>query len=138
MNPFFGTSCAAPHAGAIAALLLSGNPSLTPTQVRTILTSTALDVESAGYDNISGYGIIQAFQAAGQVGNTTPCTAPTGLTVSNITTSSAVTGWTAVTGAVSYTLEYKDSASTAYKTDSSITTNSDTLVGLSAKHQVLF
>ena len=67
LSPFFGTSCAAPHAGAIAALLLSANPSLTTSQVRSILTSTALDIESAGYDNISGYGIIQAFQAASAV-----------------------------------------------------------------------
>lgn len=67
LSPFFGTSCAAPHAGAIAALLLSANPSLTTSQVRSILTSTALDIESSGYDNISGYGIIQAFQAASAV-----------------------------------------------------------------------
>ncbi|MEP6682757.1 MAG: S8 family serine peptidase [Parafilimonas sp.] len=67
LSPFFGTSCAAPHAGAIAALLLSANPSLTSAQVRSILTSTALDIESTGYDNVTGYGIIQAFQAAGAV-----------------------------------------------------------------------
>jgi len=62
-SPFFGTSAAAPHAGAIAALLKSANPSITPAQIRTILTSTALDIESAGYDNNSGYGIVQALQA---------------------------------------------------------------------------
>ena len=63
LNPFYGTSAAAPHAGAIAGLLKSANPALTPAQIRTILTSTALDVESVGYDNISGFGIVQAFQA---------------------------------------------------------------------------
>ena len=70
LSPFFGTSCAAPHAGAIAALLLSANPSLSAAQVRSILTSTALDIESTGYDNVTGYGIIQAFQAAGAVSTT--------------------------------------------------------------------
>lgn len=63
LNPFFGTSAAAPHAGAIAGLLKSANPALTPAQIRTILTTTAVDVESAGYDNISGFGVVQAFQA---------------------------------------------------------------------------
>jgi hypothetical protein len=63
LNPFYGTSAAAPHAGAIAALLKSAKPSLTQTQIRTILTTTALDVESAGYDNLSGFGIVQAFAA---------------------------------------------------------------------------
>jgi hypothetical protein len=32
-NPFYGTSAAAPHAGAIAALVKSANPSLTPAQI---------------------------------------------------------------------------------------------------------
>jgi Subtilase family/Secretion system C-terminal sorting domain len=63
LNPFFGTSAAAPHAGAIAALLKSADPTLTPAQIRTLLTTTTLDVEAAGYDNISGYGILQAYQA---------------------------------------------------------------------------
>ena len=63
LNPFYGTSAAAPHAGAIAALLKSAKPTLTQSDIRTILTTTAADVESAGYDNISGFGIVQAFEA---------------------------------------------------------------------------
>ena len=63
LNPFYGTSAAAPHAGAVAALVKSAKPSLTPAQIRTILTSTALDIESSGYDDVSGYGIVQAAQA---------------------------------------------------------------------------
>jgi hypothetical protein len=60
---FSGTSAAAPHAGAIAALLKSGFPSLTPAQVRTILTSTAIDIEAAGVDRDSGVGIVMPFEA---------------------------------------------------------------------------
>ncbi len=63
LNPFFGTSAAAPHAGAIAALIKSARPSITPAQMRTLLISTALDIQTPGYDNVSGYGIIQVFQA---------------------------------------------------------------------------
>ena len=57
---FFGTSAAAPHAAAIAALLKSYNPSLTPAEIRTALTSTALDIEAPGVDRDSGYGIVMA------------------------------------------------------------------------------
>lgn len=63
LNPFYGTSAAAPHAGAIAALIKSANPALTAAQIRTVLESTALDIEGVGYDITSGAGIIQAFQA---------------------------------------------------------------------------
>lgn len=65
---FFGTSAAAPHAAAIAALLKSANPSLTPTQIRNALTSTAIDIEGAGVDRNSGAGIIMAFQALQAIG----------------------------------------------------------------------
>ncbi len=62
-QPFYGTSAAAPHAAAIAALLKSRDPSLTPAQVRAILTSTALDIMAAGVDRNSGFGIVQADRA---------------------------------------------------------------------------
>lgn len=62
-NPFFGTSAAAPHAAGVAALLKSFKPSLTPQQIRTILTSTALDIEGSGVDRDSGYGIVMANRA---------------------------------------------------------------------------
>ncbi|KAF0249021.1 MAG: hypothetical protein FD167_1570, partial [bacterium] len=63
LNPFFGTSAAAPHAGAIAALVKSANPSLTTTQIRSILTLSAIDIEGAGRDNNAGFGILDAFAA---------------------------------------------------------------------------
>ncbi len=66
-NPFFGTSAAAPHAAAIAALVLDTNPTLTPAQVRTALTSTALDIEAPGVDRDSGGGILDALAAVGSV-----------------------------------------------------------------------
>ena len=62
-GPFFGTSAAAPHAGAIAALLLSYDHTLTPAQVRAALTNSALDIEAPGTDANSGAGIVMA-QAA--------------------------------------------------------------------------
>ena len=62
-NTFCGTSAAAPHAAAIAGLLLSFNAALTPAQIRTALTSSALDIEAAGVDRDSGVGIVMALQA---------------------------------------------------------------------------
>ncbi|MEU4420845.1 S8 family serine peptidase [Actinoplanes sp. NPDC024001] len=58
--PFFGTSAAAPHAAAIAALALSGNPGLSNAEIRAALTSTALDLAPSGYDNRTGHGVIRA------------------------------------------------------------------------------
>jgi Subtilase family len=61
--PFFGTSAAAPHAAAIAALVKSAHPSLTNAQVKEIMTSTALDTMAPGMDRDSGYGITMALPA---------------------------------------------------------------------------
>ena len=63
-NPFYGTSAAAAHGAAIAALVKSANPTLTAARVQTILTSTALDIEAPGIDRDSGSGILDAFAAA--------------------------------------------------------------------------
>lgn len=60
---FFGTSAAAPHAAAIAALVKSANTSLTGAQIRQILSSTAIDTMAAGVDRDSGYGILSALPA---------------------------------------------------------------------------
>ncbi|MDG4553115.1 MAG: S8 family serine peptidase [Candidatus Competibacter sp.] len=62
-NPFFGTSAAAPHAAAIAALMLSANNALTPAEVRQKMTSTTWDIEAPGVDRDSGAGIIDAYAA---------------------------------------------------------------------------
>lgn len=61
--PFFGTSAAAPHEAGVAALVKSANPALTNTQIRNILTSTAIDNMAPGVDRDSGYGIVNAAAA---------------------------------------------------------------------------
>jgi uncharacterized repeat protein (TIGR01451 family) len=69
-DPFYGTSAAAPHAAAIAALLKSAVPSLTPAQVRTALISTAIDIEIPGVDIDTGAGIVMTHAALQSVGAT--------------------------------------------------------------------
>lgn len=69
-QPFFGTSAAAPHAAAIAGLVLSGNPSASGADVREAFTATALDLTPAGYDNRTGAGVLRADTVLGYTGAT--------------------------------------------------------------------
>ena len=60
IDDFFGTSAAAPHAAGIAALMLQAQPNSTPEQLNAALQGSAIDMNSAGFDHDSGYGLIQA------------------------------------------------------------------------------
>lgn len=60
---FYGTSAAAPNAAAIAALVKSVFPALTPEQIRSALISSAIDIEAPGNDRDAGAGIIMAYEA---------------------------------------------------------------------------
>ena len=59
---FFGTSAAAPHAAAVAALVRQANPTASAAQVRAALLDTALPVGSAGPEAV-GAGLVDAFGA---------------------------------------------------------------------------
>nr|WP_242025486.1 S8 family serine peptidase [Leptolyngbya sp. FACHB-36] len=73
---FPGTSAAAPHAAAVAALMLQANSELTPATLYKILENTAWDLDDpytpgfdAGFDYASGYGLIQADRAIDSIIN---------------------------------------------------------------------
>ena len=69
-TPFFGTSAAAPHAAAIAALVVSGNPGIHTAAVRQAFNATALDLAPAGVDTRTGHGLIRADRVLAYTGAT--------------------------------------------------------------------
>jgi subtilisin-like proprotein convertase family protein len=66
--PFTGTSAAAPHAAAIAALMKSAVPTSTAAQLRTALIASAIDIEAPGVDRDTGAGIVMAQAALTAIG----------------------------------------------------------------------
>lgn len=55
-----GTSMATPHASAVATLVWSHHTGCSAAEVRSALGATALDIDSAGRDVRTGFGLIQA------------------------------------------------------------------------------
>jgi uncharacterized repeat protein (TIGR01451 family) len=62
-----GTSAAAPHVTGVAALLLQADPNLTPHEIEMILTSMAEPLGDNLPNNITGWGLIDAYAAGLQV-----------------------------------------------------------------------
>jgi subtilisin family serine protease len=58
-----GTSFAAPYVGALAALIRSRNPGLPAPEVRQLIIDTAEDIYTPGFDERTGWGRINAFDA---------------------------------------------------------------------------
>ncbi|HRP07500.1 MAG TPA: S8 family peptidase, partial [Gemmatimonadales bacterium] len=75
-----GTSMATPHVSGVAALLLAKNPSLTFDGLYAALKTGALDVETGGFDNKTGWGMVRAYNSLG--GGGTPPPVPLTLAVS--------------------------------------------------------
>ncbi|MGN0368979.1 MAG: S8 family serine peptidase, partial [Butyrivibrio sp.] len=66
-----GSSMAAPIVSAIAAMMISVNPSLTCEDVRQIIFGTATDLYDEGYDYYSGYGMVNAYECVKKAAETT-------------------------------------------------------------------
>jgi serine protease len=64
-----GTSMATPHVTGVAALAWSNNISCTAAQVRAALKATAIDLETTGRDDKTGYGLVQTKAASDYLAN---------------------------------------------------------------------
>jgi len=96
---FFGTSAAAPHAAAAAALMLQANPALSNIQIIAALQNSALPMSAratsaAAYDYDDGHGFLDVNMAFSQLPAAAPAisVSPTSLTVGG----SATLSWTAI------------------------------------------
>jgi subtilisin family serine protease len=58
-----GTSFASPYAAGVASLIRTRDPSLTPDEVLAILIATARDIDAPGFDQFTGWGLIDAAKA---------------------------------------------------------------------------
>jgi len=86
---FSGTSAAAPHVAGICALLLSQDPTLTPSEIKTILQLTAEDVGDPGQDDETGFGLVNAYGALDVENPLVSITNPSSYYVSGIVSISA-------------------------------------------------
>jgi Subtilase family/Calx-beta domain len=66
---FSGTSAAAPSAAAAAALIRQAIPGVTNTQIYNALKNTALDMNTPGYDFLTGSGLIRVDAAIASLSN---------------------------------------------------------------------
>lgn len=81
-----GTSLSCPLVAGVVALMLSVNSSLTPAEVSDMLTSSAEDLGTTGWDAEFGFGIVDARAAVALAASSTPST-----TVSTTSTSTTTT-----------------------------------------------
>ncbi len=87
-----GTSMAAPHVSAVAALLWSSARNLTNAQIRNAMTATALDLGASGRDTAYGYGLVQAYDALVYLGGGEPVDRPPSVTITEPLDGSTVAG----------------------------------------------
>ena len=96
-------------------------PSSNYASARTYAIQSATDLYGAGSAEV--IATTNAWYAVGVGAAYNNCTAPTGLSSSAITNTSATVNWSAVSGAVSYAVDYKTTASSTWTSAATATTS---------------
>ena len=107
---FYGTSAAAPNAGAIAALIHGAFPQLTAAQLIEALKSGATQLGSAPPDGTFGYGRIDAMGALGTFPIPTMTSLPASASLTAGTGSTAYSFTVSGTGALHFTVNSSNTA----------------------------
>lgn len=128
-----GTSMSAPLVSGLCALMLSGNPNLTPAEVLQCLSNSATNINSLnpGFNGKLGAGLINAQAAVQCAAPNAGCMVPYNLQATAVTGTGATLTWGVVPNASSYTLKYKPS-NIANWTTVTASGNNYTLTGLSS------
>src|SRR5205823_6228067 len=88
-----GTSASAPIVAAVAAMVLSVNPSLTAIQVQDILKQSADDLGAPGWDPSYGWGRVNAYKAVlAATGGSSTDTTPPSATITSPSDGSKLSG----------------------------------------------
>jgi len=112
-----GTSLATPHVSGVVAIiqalrLSAGMGKLSPGDVESLLKSTAVDLGSPGYDEASGYGLVDAYNATLRALDAVVVTVTTTVTTTQTVTETLVY----TTTRVSTTTQATTAAATVTKT----------------------
>jgi hypothetical protein len=74
---WYGTSLASPVVAGVVALMMGANPGLTPATTETLLKANADNLGTAGWDQIYGYGRVNAYRAVAAAAAAATATATT-------------------------------------------------------------
>jgi thermitase len=98
-----GTSFSSPITAGVVALMMSVNPTLSPSDVTTLLEANADDLGTPGWDQAIGYGRVNAYRAVAAAGASIPVpdTTPPTATITSPATGSALAGTVTVAVAAS-------------------------------------
>ncbi len=121
-----GTSMAAPIVSGVVAMMLYVNPSLTPAQITSMLTSTATDLYTPGFDVYTAWGNVNAYRAVATAAGIDIPSTPQNLSASNHNYNSVALSWKVVSGVTGYHIYRAETEAGAYSLVRTNTANTQT------------